>query len=386
MDATLNYFFDPISEEQWPNADQWNKDTLGHQIIKYKEQDLFPQLEGIDLAFFSIGEFRGAGLVESESNVSFRASFYSLFLGDWKLKIADLGDFKCGEQLEDTYAALAYVVEELLAKDIVPIVIGGTQDLNWGIYKAFSAKSQNINYLSMDARFDLGLASDRGPWKNYMTRMIDSEPNFLLNYTHLGYQGYLCHADEVSLMDRLKFESLRLGAIKTNIEEAEPYIRNANICSVDLSCVKQADAPAVMDPSPNGFSAYEICGLVRYAGMSNHVRLLSISDWSSQHDVNGQTGHLVSQMLWHFIEGFSYRMEDEPKAGDEAYMKYIVTHKEMDIEFIFYKSRRSARWWVELPNFKQKVKRIVIPCSYHEYLSTLKQEVPERWFRYYNRF
>lgn len=386
MDAELNYFFDPIGDEAWENAKQWNKDTLGHQVTKYKEQDLFPQIEEVDIALFSIAEFRGANIETEKMSAIFRSSFYSLFTGDWKLNIVDLGDFKCGKQLDDTYVALTYVIEQLLAKNIVPLVLGGTQDLNWAIYKAFSSRSKAINYLSIDSRFDLGIASDRGAWKNYMSRIIDSEPNFLLNYTHLAYQGYLCHSDEVSLLDRLKFESVRLGVLKGSIEDAEPYIRNANFCSVDLSCVKQSEAPGVIDGSPNGFAAEEICGIVRYAGMSNDVQVLSISDWCSQKDVSKQTSHLVSQMLWHFIEGVSYRVEDMPKAGDNAYIKYTITHKETDIDFIFYKSRRTSRWWVELPNFKQNLKRIVIPCSYHEYLSTLNQEVPERWFRYYNRF
>ena len=386
MDAELNYFFDPISVGEWPTANLWNEDTLGHQITQYKEQAVFPELKGANLALFSVAEFRGGGKQAEGMSQSFRSQFYSLFKGEWNLEIIDLGCFKCGERLADTYIALSYVVGKLLDQNIIPIVLSGTQDLDLGVYNAFSQKGTTINYLSLDARFDLGVASNRGAWKSYMNTIINSEPNFLLNYIHLGFQGYLCHPDEVSLLDRLKFESVRLGALKGDIEVAEPYVRNVDFCSLDLSCVKQSDAIGVIDGSPNGFDAHEVCGLIRYVGMSDHVKILSLSGWSSEKDVNNQTSHLVAQVIWHFIEGVSLRIEDEPIASSKTYTKYIVTNKEMDVDFTFYKSRRSSRWWVELPNFKQNLKRIVMPCSYQEYLSTLNQELPERWFRYYNRF
>lgn len=386
MDAKLNDLFNPIGVGEWPDADLWNEDTLGHQITKYKEQDVFPELKGANLALFSLAEFRGSGSQTNKMSQSFRSSFYKLFEGEWNLNIIDLGHLKCGETLQDTYVVLSYVVEKLFSENVIPIVLSGTQDLDLGIYNAFSSRFQSINYLSIDARFDLGISSNRGPWKSYLNDIVNSDPNFLLNYIHLGFQGYLCHPAEVSLLEKLKFESLRLGALKSNIESAEPYIRDANFCSLDMSSVKQSDAPGAIDASPNGFDAHEICGLIRYAGMSDHVKVLNVSGWCSEKDNNQQTSHLVAQIVWHFIEGVSLRIEDEPTSSDMAYLKYIVTHKEMDIDFTFYKSRRSSRWWVELPNFKQNLKRIVIPCSYQEYLSALNQELPERWFRYYNRF
>ncbi len=44
----------------------------------------------------------------------------------------------------------------LIKDDIIPIVIGGSQDVTFGQYKAFENLKQIINLVSVDSRFDLG--------------------------------------------------------------------------------------------------------------------------------------------------------------------------------------------------------------------------------------
>lgn len=48
----------------------------------------------------------------------------------------------------------------LLKNKIIPIVIGGSQDLTYPLYRAFDELEQMVNVASIDSRFDFG-AADR---------------------------------------------------------------------------------------------------------------------------------------------------------------------------------------------------------------------------------
>jgi arginase family enzyme len=47
--------------------------------------------------------------------------------------IADLGDIPEGNSVEDTYFAVKKLVSELIKKKILPIIIGGSQDLTYAL-------------------------------------------------------------------------------------------------------------------------------------------------------------------------------------------------------------------------------------------------------------
>ena len=60
---------------------------------------------------------------------AFRREFYQLYPGNWSVAIADLGDLPSGESLGiPTTPYLPFVVYRQ-KKDIIPIVLGGSQDL-----------------------------------------------------------------------------------------------------------------------------------------------------------------------------------------------------------------------------------------------------------------
>ncbi len=52
----------------------------------------------------------------------------------------------------------------------------------------------------------------------------------------------------------------------------------------------------------------------------------------------------------------------------------------------FWKSKKSDRWWMEVPVSRSKrnqKKFHIIPCSYHDYQLACSEEVPERWMKTY---
>ena len=176
----------------------------------------------------------------------------------------------------------------------------------------------------VDPMFDLGEAEKDIDSQAFLSKIILHQPNFLFNYTNIGYQTYFVDNEAVELMDNLYFDTYRLGVIKKDMEEVEPLVRNADMISIDISAVRQADAPGNANASPNGFNGEDICQIVRYAGLSDKLTSIGFYETNPTFDSNGQTSFLVAEMIWYFIDGYCNRKQDFPYLDKENYKKYYV--------------------------------------------------------------
>ena len=206
-------------------------------------------------------------------------------------------------------------------------------------------------------------------------------PSNLFNYSNIGYQTYFNSQEEINLIKSLNFDAYRLGEAK-DLEIVEPVFRDADIVSIDIGAIRQSDAPANNNVSPNGFYGEEICAISRYAGISDKVSSFGIYEYNSKHDSNHQTAHLIAQMIWYFIEGVNFRAKDYPFTTKEHYQKFTVM-LENDDPINFYKSNKTGRWWMEINLIKDnKYKRhALVPCTYQDYIETTKEQIPDRWFK-----
>jgi hypothetical protein len=106
-------------------------------------------------------------------------------------------------------------------------------------------------------------------------------------------------------------------------------------------------------------------------------------------DRNGQTAHLLAQMIWYFIDGFYHRQYDHPSAGAENYIRYTVQVTDFDDGIVFYKSKPTERWWMEIKcsdNIREKYRRhYIVPCSATDYQTALADEIPDRWWQAYQK-
>tara|TARA_R110002126_G_scaffold36697_2_gene111357 strand:+ start:185 stop:1327 length:1143 start_codon:yes stop_codon:yes gene_type:complete len=352
---------------------------LGNKIV-FHTKNQFPDLNKINIAVIGVLENRGSDTAFSEVDImAIRKELYSMFPGNWDASIADLGDILAGNTIEDTYFALRKVVSSLIKNKIIPIVIGGSQDLTYALYRAYDELEQMVNLVSIDSKFDFGKENEGTPVTSYLTKIIIDEPNNLFNYCNIGYQTYYNSQEEIDLVEKLFFDGYRLGEISNNIALAEPVFRDADIVSLDLNSVKSSDSGNFSTFTPNGFNGKEICSLSRYAGISDKVSMFGIFN----HNNSVQESVLVAQIIWYFIEGFHYRSNEYPFGSRENYIKYIVPSEEEVL--VFYKSDKTDRWWIEIPfisNGNNKLKRnTLLPCSYDEYLGACNQELPERWWK-----
>nr|WP_315140162.1 formimidoylglutamase [uncultured Flavobacterium sp.] len=372
-------FLAPVDTEILDFISGLSSQQLGSKIVLHTEKQ-FPDVNKIKIALIGVLENRGSNISISEVNlIAARKELYGLYPGNWDASIADLGDILAGNTVEDTYFALRKVASALIKKKIIPIIIGGSQDLTYALYRAYDDLEQMVNLVSIDSKFDFGKESEEVSATSYLTKIIIDEPNNLFNYCNIGYQTYYNSQEEIDLIEKLFFDGYRLGEVSNNISISEPVFRDADLVSLDLNSVKSADSGNFVSFSPNGFNGKEICSLSRYAGISDKVSLFGIFN----HNNSVQESAIIAQIIWYFIEGFHYRSNEYPFGSRENYLKYIVPLEEE--ELVFYKSNKTDRWWIEIPfisNGNNKLKRnTLLPCSYEEYLAACNQELPERWWK-----
>jgi len=387
----ISVYFEPIDENLVKEDDDFRPGKLCNIIDSFINKDHFPSLEQTDIAIIGVKEDRNSiqnhGTSMAPDQV--RKYFYKLYQGNYKVRISDLGNIIKGHQVEDTYFAVKSVVSELLKLHIIPVIIGGSQDITYSNYLAYESLGQIINIASIDSNFDLGKADQEINSTSYLSKIIMHQPNFLFNYTNIGYQTYLVDQDAIELMEKLYFDVYRLGYVRKNLEEVEPFVRNADMLSFDLSSIRQSDAPGNAHPSPNGFYGDEACQITRYAGLSDKLSSIGFYEFNPSYDNCGQTAHLTAQMIWYFIDGFYNRKHDFPLKDKKLYLKYRVSIKNHNHEIVFFKSKKSDRWWMEVPcptNLRSKYERhYLVPCSYKDYKTALKEEMPDRWWKVYQK-
>jgi arginase family enzyme len=372
-------FLQPLENDILDFAKNLTSQHLGSKMVLHTKSD-FPDLNKIKIAIIGVLENRGNKNAINNVDLSpIRKEFYSLFPGNWNISIADLGDLKAGNAVEDTYFALQKVTEHLLKNKIIPIIIGGSQDLTYSLYRAYDNLEQMVNLVSIDSKFDFGKEEESLSAESFLTKIIIDEPNNLFNYSNVGFQSYYNSQEEIDLIEKLFFDAYRLGEVSNNIAVAEPIFRDADLVSLDLNAVKSSDSGNFINYIPNGFDGKEICSLARYAGISDKVSAFGVFN----HNNSAQESVLVAQIIWYFIEGYHYRSNEYPFSSKENYFRYIVPIE--DEEIIFFKSNKSERWWIEIPfisNANNKLKKnTLLPCSYQEYLDACNQEIPERWWK-----
>ncbi len=376
-------FLTPVKDFLVANSLLLSSKSLAANMQIYSQGEAFPDLKGVDIAIVGVEEDRNTedNFGSGEDLHHIRRHLYQLFIGDWNRSIVDLGNIKKGELISDTHYAVKDIITTLLKKNIIPIIIGGGQDITFSNYKAYDKLEQTVNLVAVDSMFDLGTLQDELSSRSYLSKIIMEEPSNLFNYSNIGYQTYLNSQEEINLIEKLNFDTFRLGEAK-NLEIVEPIFRDADIVSIDIGAVRQSDAPGNKNVSPNGFYGEEICAIARYAGISDKVTSFGIYEYNSVYDSNYQTAHLIAQMIWYFIEGVNSRAKDFPFITKENYQKFTVL-LENDDPINFYKSNKSGRWWMEINLIKDnKYKRhALIPCTYQDYIETTEQLIPDRWFK-----
>jgi arginase family enzyme len=381
-------FLTPLDKEKYLGNIVFKPNQIGNTIEFYEGEKI--NLDDFDLAIISIEENRGniqnKGVEDGPVNI--RRELYNLYTPDSEkpLRLIDLGNMKLGAKLKDSYFGLASVMLNLLTNNVIPIILGGTHDNTFGQFLGYQELYTLINMVIVDEKIDLDDPGQHVDASSYMMPILAHNPNYLFNYSHLGYQTYLNDPQAIGMLDALNFDCIRLGMVRQNIEEVEPVLRDADMLSIDISAIRMADAPGRAGATPNGFSGEELCQITRYAGLSDKLTSLGIYEFNPHYDNQNQTSQLIAQMVWYFIEGYYSRRGDFP-INMSNFLKFTVKFEQYDHELIFWKSKVTERWWMELPygDKKKYARHQMVPCSYADYEMACKDELPDRWMKVYNK-
>jgi len=364
-------------------SDQWSIINLT-DFFDNKDVDL----SKYDIAIIGVNEDRGSSQNKGTSDAPdiIRKAFYKLKSPSKSIEIIDMGNIEKGSSIKDTYFALRSILSELINEGIFTIILGGGQDLSFAQFNAYETLNKSVNFVSIDERLDLDASMPDN--QKFLMDVFTKENNHLFNFTNIGHQSYYVHDDIVSSMEKMNFDCYRLGHFKNNIKETEIIMRDADMISFDFNAVKCSDAPARANASPNGFYSEDICQIARYAGISDKISSFGIYEMNPSLDINGQTAQLAGQIIWYILEGYYNRHFENPKKENKEYLRFVVDLKSDEYNMVFWKSKKSGRWWMEVPfsSMKQNHERHhLVSCSYQDYQDACKGDIPNRWINAYEK-
>ncbi len=379
----LSEYFRPLDEDLIRSYARPEAKQIGRLAAIHSST--FPELAAAEIVLIGMDEDRGGKEVQGTALGPdlIRKQFYKLIIPHEHTQIADLGNLLKKDTMISAYDQLSEVTWELIRRGKTVIILGGSQDIAYGQYLAYSKQNKKVEYVTVDSDLDLQDSDFGINNHSFNHKILLHSPNYLFNFVNLGYQSHFVAVDDRKRMKNLYFPAIRLGELREDLREAEPYLRNADLLSIDMSAIRSGDAPGSSRPSPAGFTTEEICQLMRYAGMSHKLSSISICETNPLRDFNEQTTLMAAMMLWYFLDGFYSRKEDEP-LDLKSLTRYRTGLHEGKHEMVFYKNEKTSRWWMEVP-FPDSLgngdgKFRLQPCSEKDYLLAQNNEIPERWW------
>ncbi len=362
----LDAFFTPVPEELI-SPEFASKHLMGGNI--HKHYNTFPKITKAKIALIGIGE----------QAHQIRKEFYALNWHFDNLNIVDLGNFAAPENEQQRNFAVSEAIGELLALNIVVLILSDSQSHLHAHFHAFRDTKKPLEVAIVSPGIHLE------PGSECYELLQDKEKSARLsNMDFIGTQAYFISKETSEQLERFNFENYRLGKIRSQIEETEPVLRSSDMLFFDLNSIRFADAPDTLKQSPNGLYAEEAAQIARYAGLSNMLRSATFYGLS-ENRATPISDKLMAQLMWYFVEGLSSRYNDHPTKNNPDYLIYRNRLDNTGHEITFYKSRKSDRWWMEVPH-PYDDQTFFIGCSYKDYQQVCDGEMPDRWWRAYQRY
>ncbi|GHT16928.1 hypothetical protein AGMMS4956_20160 [Bacteroidia bacterium] len=338
-------------------------------------------LQGFQIALVGL---RPAGSPNSFAAV--REALYRLYVPAKKVSIIDLGDIEvANNSVEANTEKVGYALQQILLQGTFPLVLAEDMRYAHWVYEALKSlhRSQSVAYILPTA--NIGNPHTPITEQNVIAHTLADLTRELAHLSVLGYQNYLTNPDDVRTLDKNYCETVRLGALRDNLQQAEPVLRDATLLCAAVSALRQSDAPAAMPAMPNGFYTEEMCRMLRFASFSSELKAFFMGGMNLSNDRQQQTANLLAQLVWHVIEGIAYRIQEHPAENKKKFRRVQVEMGTREQRLIFYQSKVSHRWWMEIPTNDSAVKHI-IACQATDYEQARQMELPDRWLWFFKKF
>ena len=357
----LEHWFKPVLSKNITIT----KNTLGEEVFFFSKKGI------IDCKIAIVG------VVSEEANI-IRKQLYKYAKCVPKGYVTDLGNLR---NLDPNF--LIGALKEIIASGIIPIVIGGDEKYLQSQFKAYHEREKLPTAAVVDARIRYGLEENSNDYLNDILETKEGKKG-LFHLVHLASQSHLVDTDVWNTLELQDYDLVRLGILRSKIEQTEPLIREADGLAFHINAIRQSDASGQKDAVSSGLFIEEACQLVRYAGMSDRLTSVGFYGYEKKYDSSLQTAKSIAQMIWYFIEGVGNRKQDYP-VSLEGMTEYLVEVKGFADALTFWKSNKTQRWWIQLPDAKKKQNHL-LSCSYSDYQEACSGELPERIWNGFRKY
>ncbi len=364
-------YFEPVDFETYKTSfNSLGKYALGPAIEKTSANLFGTSVKKPDVLIIGV-PFENGKFQKKEASAPdhIRRALYELAAINNNICIADAGNLKSTSSRKGIFLAIRDVTEYLKEMGVVPVFLGGSQELTLGICDAF--KNERFFWLSLiDAVCDVKKSIEKFDSTNYLSRIFKNLPN-IFQFSLIGYQNHLVGDQLIKKMPGTG-EHLRLGELRNNILQAEQLLRNSDVLSFDMGSVKYTEAPATTQKNPNGLRGEEACQLARLAGLSSNIKAFGIFETTAQEN-NDTTVKLAAEIVWYFLEASAQKKP----IRDRTIFKVEIDG--LDNPLIFIHEQESNRWWFEARSISGYL--LEVACLEDDYRLAAENEIPERWLR-----
>ena len=151
MDLTI--LFSPVEESLY--SEITSPSSFFKSIHAFTEK--MPDYRGAHIALFGIKEDRGTYTNKGTASApdEIRKKLYHLKKGTGAYRVVDLGNLNIGHDLNESYVRVSEVCRMLLEHNVLPIILGGSHDIDYGQYCAYETMNKLVSLLNVDAFLDL---------------------------------------------------------------------------------------------------------------------------------------------------------------------------------------------------------------------------------------
>ena len=326
-----------------------DKFSLGHQIHK-GPNDIIPPAKSCVL----IG-------VDQMISDAIRRELYKTSYPFDNIYLADLGNVR-----NTNPEFIIQILDNLLSKGINVIILGMEAPHITTQLKSLPGHIGNVAFIEKAGDFFLS----------------EEVQDIFLNQKHIikakliGYQTHLLNP--AKLKDKMFSQSLRLGKFRNDYREAEPVLRNVEWTLFNMDSIRYSEVPGIKNTSPSGLTSEESCQIMKYLGVNNKTNIINIYGYNPKYDFHGQGAMMVSQLIWYYLEGLEQQIFDNVE-DKKSINTYIVDLEEYNISLDFHQSRKTGRWWVEIPD-TETGDSYMLPCSDDDYAKAIQGELTYRLF------
>lgn len=282
----------------------------------------------------------------------------------------DLGGLKGGAY------GVAELVDQLEKKGILCILIGEDELLPYASFNALRYREQAINACIVNSHLEYHFG--QGEKISLADHLLSESDRLLHKLSWMGYQSYFVNPAILQTFQQRNFDYQRVGDLRSQLEEIEPALRDADLLGFHLSAIHHRDSPASDRPNPNGFSALEACQITHYGGLSDRLKAFSICGYRPGADEKDLSALLIAQMIWYLLKGRQRTWNEYPPELEKL-RRYELQTQLGGQPISFFKSQRSERWWFYINDQQKEVDISALhPCSYKDYLLMCEGDVPER--------